>query len=70
VIPDPPASDAEPLAGGEGGPARGSSHDGPRAAGHICAGCGQPLAPWTRDLWCWASETTIAYWPCLLVAIQ
>jgi hypothetical protein len=69
LIPDPPSIEQVPVAGGEGGPARDESGKASRAAGPICAACGQPLEQWTRDLWCWASETTVAYVPCLFAVL-
>lgn len=68
-IPDPPTTGDALVAGGEGGPARDESGKASRAAGPICAACGQPLERWTRDLWCWASETTVAYVPCLFAVL-
>ena len=69
MIPDPSTADGPVGEDGTGGPAPDLSHDR-SGAGHFCAGCGQPLEAWTRDLWCFASENTIAYWPCLLTARQ
>jgi hypothetical protein len=66
VIPDP-STDEGVVEGGPGGPARDASHD-PSRAGHLCAGCGQPLEPWTRDMWVFASPTSLAYLPCLFAA--
>ncbi len=68
MIPDPPTA-GTPLV--EGGSAPAPDPSGDRSgAGHLCAGCGQTLEAWTRDLWCFASETTVAYWPCLLEAAR
>jgi hypothetical protein len=42
MIPDPPNSGTPLIAGGEGGPARGLSHDAPRA-GASCWLCGHTI---------------------------
>ena len=72
MIPDPSTADRGVGEDGSGSPARDTRHDPSSRAGHlfVCAGCGQPLEPWTRDLWCFASETTVAYWPCFLAATR
>lgn len=56
LIPEPPTTDGDLFAGGE-------------AAVHNCAACGEPLEEALRDMWVFASPTSVAYVSCLFAVL-
>lgn len=65
MIPDP--STAQTPIAGSGGSARDDAYE-PSRAGHLCI-CGEPLEESQRDMWVFASETTVAYITCLFAEV-
>lgn len=67
MIPDPPHAESPLVAGGEGNPARGPSHEGSRADAE-CWVCAHPI---TRpDGWCWTDphgRVVAAHHACLVL---
>jgi len=68
MIPDPSTADTPVGEGGSGTPARDATHDPSRAGHHLCAACAQPIAADLWDMTVFASDTTVAYLPCLWAA--
>ena len=67
MIPDPSTADTPVGEGGSGGPTGSAAHARSRS-GHHCAACGQPIENDVWDMTVFATQTTVAYLPCLWAA--
>jgi hypothetical protein len=67
MIPDPSTADTPVGEGGSGGPAGNAAHARSRS-GHHCSSCGQPIEDDVWDMTVFATQTTVAYLPCLWAA--
>ena len=64
MIPDPSTADTPVGEDGSGRPTGNAAHTRSRS-GHHCVGCGQPIEDDVWDMTVFATQTTIAYLPCL-----
>ena len=67
MIPDPSTAGTPVGEDGPGGPA-GNEPPVRSRSGHHCSGCGQPLEADVWDMTVFATQTTVAYLPCLWAA--